>query len=1301
MTRQRDQKHRRNQKAQKLRGKLLMAVSAVVLLMAAWVVIGRQIMMMVPDYRHDLETLIEGRINTPLEIETLSGHMDGATPVFVFENVRLPIQGSETPLIIERVELSVDIISSLVNRNLRARQLLVSGIALNLTLDENNRVHLTGLEGLGSAQQPKKKAPIDALLDLIYRQKRLVVENASGVLTLQDMPPVLLEELTAAVVSSGSEHRLSMRARTKNRPIEIDVRMIMQGDAHSMAEVNAKGYAHFKVAEADAWINAAIPGDIQLENINGDIEAWLSINGGKVGDAALNFAFDHLDISGQPLMRPLSFSQLNMKASLHRRADQYQIQLGELAFDQGGHNIALSSMAGMWNGLRGDESRWQVAARDFSVAPLREWTLSVPIDWPEKIAPIKDKLTQLIPSAEFESVALSGEGKSIAAISARFQNIYSKAHEKIPGVNGVSGWLAGSLEKGVIKLDSPELSLDLPLMFRQPLVVDARGPVRWKQTDEGIIIETGWLKAEDPHARGQAVATARLQPGEVPNVSLIASLADGDAKEALRYIPLEKLPEPVADWLADAFVDGWVETGALIHEGPVKIDPDRQQDHTLQVAINARDLTLHFLPGWPDITKLSANVTVDGREIRGRNISGMIFDSKLENASADVPGYIGDEAPQLYIHSRVTGPAKDLQSLFQKTPLTDVLPSELQDWQVSEGGMRGNALLYVPLKSNSGPIKVRVISKLTDAALENEKRQLHLSKVSGDVSFTLADGVQAPSLTAVVWDRPVQASVSSADQRTRIDFKGTTTAQSLQDWLQAKWLAPAQGDVGYDAELLLPGKDADADLSVAADLSAVALKLPAPLEKHAGDLGQATFSMTSKGDEQDISFDHSQLFSARLRLKNQAVERGQVLIGGEKSRMPNEPGVFIGGHVGQFPVKSWIDFFSASRGDELGEKPFPLRRISLRADKFDLFDLPIADAVLRVNPEGEGWLFAVDSNTLVANVSMPANFTARGPEPLGITLQQVVLTSDEPSIESVPTNSSDGVSPAEEKPEKELMDIDPRDIPTMNLSVESVVIDNLDYGQWRFSAKPTIHGVKISNLVGNIRGADIKGHVNWEKQSADAVPQSHFVGSLDTRNVASMLKQWDMPPVIESNKLRSLMDLTWPGSPLDIDYLSLHGKASLEIGESRFPKTDSKTSALRVLGVFNLGTVSRRLRFDFSDLYKKGLTCDSIGGDFQFDGPALTTENLVIKSPSAEFRVKGKVNMETESLDHNMEVILPVSSNLYVGCLAGPTACAGIFVVERLWGNRLEKMTSLGYHVTGSLDDPKVEEVQGMFERSK
>jgi uncharacterized protein YhdP len=155
------------------------------------------------------------------------------------------------------------------------------------------------------------------------------------------------------------------------------------------------------------------------------------------------------------------------------------------------------------------------------------------------------------------------------------------------------------------------------------------------------------------------------------------------------------------------------------------------------------------------------------------------------------------------------------------------------------------------------------------------------------------------------------------------------------------------------------------------------------------------------------------------------------------------------------------------------------------------------------------------------------------------------------------------------------------------------------------------------------------------------------------------------------------------------------------IGPGRFPKTDSKASALRVLGVFNVATVSRRLRLDFSDLYKKGLSFEEISGDFTLNGAQVGTTNLQIKSPSAEFRLRGEMDMANQQLDHYMEVTLPVSSNLYVGCLAGPAACAGIFVVDRLWGDRLEKMTSMGYQVSGSWDDPKVEEVQGMFDRRR
>src|SRR5690606_34537874 len=135
----------------RLRARLLFTVSAVVLLLAAWVVIGRQLMLRVPDYRPQLEALVEQRINTPLEIESMGGCQYGAVPVYVLDNVWLPAQVGTAHLQIGGVEQSLDVLASLASRNLRARQLLISGIDLRLTVEQGGQVRLTGLDALGSA----------------------------------------------------------------------------------------------------------------------------------------------------------------------------------------------------------------------------------------------------------------------------------------------------------------------------------------------------------------------------------------------------------------------------------------------------------------------------------------------------------------------------------------------------------------------------------------------------------------------------------------------------------------------------------------------------------------------------------------------------------------------------------------------------------------------------------------------------------------------------------------------------------------------------------------------------------------------------------------------------------------------------------------------------------------------------------------------------------------------------------------------------------------------------------------------
>ena len=271
-------------------------------------------------------------------------------------------------------------------------------------------------------------------------------------------------------------------------------------------------------------------------------------------------------------------------------------------------------------------------------------------------------------------------------------------------------------------------------------------------------------------------------------------------------------------------------------------------------------------------------------------------------------------------------------------------------------------------------------------------------------------------------------------------------------------------------------------------------------------------------------------------------------------------------------------------------------------------------------------------------------------------------------------------------------------LPTMDARLDNLRVGGEDFGQWKGNIRPLAQGVRVSALEGRWRFTEIEGSLDWTEQ-ADGVGQySRFSGVLSADKLERALSAWDMPELIESEDAQAKVVLGWHDWPLNPDYLALDGQARVDIGECRIPETDTKTSFLRVLGILNLGTIQRRLRLNFSDLYKKGLSCDSITGDFRVEGPLVSTTNLAIRSPSALIDVQGQINLADETLDHKMEVTLPLSSNLYAGCLAGPAACAGIFVVERIWGDKLDRTATMEYAVKGAWSNPKVSETEGIFE---
>jgi uncharacterized protein (TIGR02099 family) len=1264
----------RRHSADWLRQRLWWFVASGILLLAIWVVVAKQLLAMLPAWRGDLEALVESRIQTPLEIGQLSGHMSGLSPVFVFEDVRLPgVDPARPGLTLERVELTVDVLPSLLQRTLRARSLLIRGIEVRINVDEEGRVSLHGIEALGS-QSASARPPIESLLAILYRQKRIQIENIHGTLAMAGMPELEVANISMAMLSSGERHRLALVARTAADEIDLDIRLDLRGDAYHRGEIDARGYVSVDLNGVEPWLLPHWPFDLRPQQLTGAVKGWFDIRRGDVHKGALRSRIDGLTLSGAPLAEPWSFTRLEADAVLESVNGGYQLEVGQLLLaDQQGQWQPGAVTLG-WNVEAKQD--WQVAFHDVDLAPFTSLLLRIPWRDDHQWLSLSARLEALQPTGMLRRLSLRGEERSLGAVSTRFENVSLKAEDRRPGVSGLSGWINGGADGGFGRIESPSLTLNLPEQFRQPLSGALDGVFRWRYDGEQLDVHTGWLQVVNPDARARLLAGLRWRREQVPELTLIASLTEGRALAASNYIPRAKLSPAAASWLDNAFVGGTLDTGLFLHEGPVVIDPARQQDRTLQMLYAGDDLTLRFLPEWPLLTNVSAKVLINGRHISGRDVSAELIGSTLRAGSVDIPSRQDDEVPRLIVSGKLTGPAHSIGTLLQGTPLAAQMPAEVSDWQISAGEYQGHVLLHWPLAAGQPGAMVRASGELAGAAATSEARRLAVTDLNTAFFFDLDQGMTLPAFSARLFDQPVTGSVATNAGVTRVNWQGNTDMKTVRNWLQLDWLKPASGAFGYVAELALPWRQAG-NLTMRAEstMEDLVVALPAPLGKTAGKAAPLKIELTGSDEGTDLAVRYQNWLSARVLLGEGELQSGRIRLGGGAALRPAREGLSIEGRLPSLVLADWTDELGSGSGIG-GSGDWPA--VNLDIGRLDLFGYPVTDVQVVGQPQDGSWRVAVEAAALAGTLEVPDGYRQRGEAPM-------VLVADRAVLVSAPSSSSSGLSPLS--------------VPVMDVKIDSLILDEQDMGRWQLALRPLGNGVALEEMDALWRSTAIRGRLLWTRQGKQ--DHSQFIGSLDSRNLARSLRQWQLEPFIESDDARAVLDVNWPGMPTDMDYLSLQGQASVAIGPGRFPKTDSKTSALRVLGVFNITTVSRRLRLDFTDLYKKGLSFEEISGDFNIDGSLVSTSNLQIKSPSAELRLRGEMDIEAETLDHYMEVTLPVSSNLYVGCLAGPAACAGIFVVERLWGDRLEKMTSLGYRVTGSWDEPKVEEVQGMFERRR
>ncbi len=181
-------------------------------------------------------------------------------------------------------------------------------------------------------------------------------------------------------------------------------------------------------------------------------------------------------------------------------------------------------------------------------------------------------------------------------------------------------------------------------------------------------------------------------------------------------------------------------------------------------------------------------------------------------------------------------------------------------------------------------------------------------------------------------------------------------------------------------------------------------------------------------------------------------------------------------------------------------------------------------------------------------------------------------------------------------------------------------------GAQRLQLRPSPSGANFNALDLDLRGLKVQGALRWE--GAPGATHSYYQGRLAGGNIADILLGWNFASSVTSRDFRLDARVDWPGSPAYVALARLNGSLDARFNDGQLRQVEGTASALRIFGLLNFESIRRRLRLDFSDLFGKGLSYDSITGvlDAQ-QGAFRTRKPISLSGPGAEMSLQGLLDM--------------------------------------------------------------------------
>ncbi|MEW8506941.1 MAG: YhdP family protein [Candidatus Thiodiazotropha sp.] len=1252
----------------------------------AWLVIAAALLitalrLLVPvidldPYRREIERVAEAAAGVDLKIGAMQAQVKGVHLALNFSDVSVLDEQSGEPLLsAPRVLVNIQLVRSLFSGRLQLGGASVIGTRLKLERFPDGRV---ALQGMGDVSEGDPDTVAAILLG--QNQLRLLDTEIHLKSAIPEQPPLRLSGVNVDLRNNGLRHQLSLATRIGKRG-EESVRLIadlLQKDANSLA-MSGEFYFKSEGLVLGGRLSEWMPLPYALDEGELELELWGDLEQGVLHDLRGKGELSAFRVNGPGRSEPFELQRLSTDLHWQRLRDGWQLALERLRVQQSHGAWPTQQLNITWASTEQRQQQFQLNADTLSLMELNDFLAILKLPNPDLHA----ALNGLSPEGELHNLEFGFIKSPVAELTWHLKgevDDYShQSWQDIPGLSGVTLAFDGNQAGGWLKLDSKSLTVDFPQLFRTPLQAQkAMGDFVWNfDLRKGLHLNSDHLQMSSKDV--QTLSRIDLQipfTGKDLFIDMQSDFWDADGSRKSDYLPVGIMPEDLVEWLDNAVVSGYVKSGSFLLYGPVSEFPFPQHQGRFEVWFGVEDLILDYMPEWPRLSDGVAEVHFINNSLKVKLQDGLMLDSQLRAVEVEIEQL--KEASPVIIRGSAKGPLQDLMAVLGETPLR----SEFEDFVAAvevEGEGRTSVDLAIPLMQGD-KLKIDGDIELNQAAIKVKIPDLKIDRITGNLRFNRT-GVEAVGVRArllgdeIVFD--VLPYSHEGEYWTRITTHMPLNLARLKTqfpaWRLDYFTGTGEGDV--EVKIAHHPSRVPVRLNLASDLRGISVLMPEPL-------GKAAESTVSFDMGADFRSDESTELRVRYQDQTHALFRffespdkpwiAAIGFSQEALSLDDAEGLHMRGHLQHLNADSWISWVGQQSAAEEGG----LSHITMDLSVDELVALGTVCPETRFTYKNyaDGYRIDLTSDTAQGMIQIPQE------------LEQQPIFGRFDYLKFDLKELTRGITGQQEQ-QRKVADLDPRDVPSINFTVEELYINDHPMGKGYITWRKEVDGVTVDSLALVGDGIDLTGQGYWR-----LTPRGHSTSlnlQLHTNSLGDLQQALGITTGIEQAPTDVKAELYWPTSPLEMGAEKLYGSISLKVDKGQVNNVDPGVG--RLIGLFSLNALGKRLALDFSDLFSEGLAFDSIEGNFTVNDGDAYTSDLTMKSTAAVVDVRGRTGLASRTYDQKIVVTPNVSATLpLLGTLAiNPTAGVALAMTQKLIGRLFDRIAERTYEVTGSWDDPQ------------